>query len=453
MPLDLDAIGDRFAEQPAAIFPSETLSFADLVDRVRVRVRRLTAHGVTAGDRVGVVCGRDSETIVSILSVYELGCALLPLGSDAPPPARERLVAAFRARWVMEEGGPVEVVSGEPPAAAGPVVLALASSGSTGAPKLALVSAPQLRARRDLFSRRHGFRTDDRTLVLFPLHHAGGMHLLVASVSEGAGLVFAPSSHPRTVVRACAEHGITSLPGPPSLFEMLVRHSSDERHSLAGLRYARSTAAHLPLETHRAFTEAFEIPLWQSYGASEAGGICVNATGAAHDGRLALGAVVEGVEVRICDENGAELPDGAVGEMVVRSPAVALGYQAPSDGGSRIQDGCFFTGDLGERIDGLLYFRGRSKLLINVGGLKVDPLVVEEALRRHPYVEDAAVVAHASPSRDVVKAIVVAREPVGLQTLTDFCSRELAPHEVPRLVEFRATLPRDTIGKLQREQL
>lgn len=453
MPLDLDAIGERFAGSPAAIFPSETVSFADLVERVRVRVRRLTARGVTANDRVGVVCGRDADTIVSVLAALELGCALLPLGADAPAAARERLVATFRARWVVEEGEPVEAVSGQPPAAAGPVVLALASSGSTGAPKLALVSAPQLRARRDLYARRQGLRHGDRTLILFPLQHAGGMHLLVASINEGAGLVFAPSSHPRTVLRTCAEQGITSLPGPSSLFEMLVRYGSPERRSLAGLRFARSLAAYLPLEIHRAFTEAFGIPLWQSYGASETGGICVNATGAARDGRLALGAPVKDVEVRVCDEHGGELPDGRVGEMVVRSPGVALGYEGPSDAASRIQDGCFFTGDLGERIDGLLYFRGRSKLLINVGGYKVDPLVVEEVLRRHPLVEDAVVVAHASASRDVVKAIVVAREPVDFESLTDLCSRELDPHEIPRLVEFRASLPRDTIGKLQREKL
>ncbi len=416
-------------------------------------MQELVAQGVTRGDRLGVVCGRGADTIVSILAVYELGCALLPLAEDAPAGARERLVATFRAAWVVEAGKVVRVVSGDSPVAAGPVALALASSGSTGSPKLALVSREQLRARRDMYVSRHESSSADRTLVNFPLHHAGGMHLLLASVSEGAGLVFAPNSHPRTVVRTCADQGVTLLPGPVTLFELLVRHHSDDATSLEGLRFARSTAANLPLETHRAFTEAFRIPLWQSYGASETGGICNNRSGAAHGGRLALGEPLEGVEVRVCDERGAELPEGGVGEMVVRSPGVALGYAGSSDGGSRIQDGCFFTGDLGARIDGLFYFHGRSKLMINVGGLKVDPIEVEEVLRRHPLVEDAAVVSHASAIREVVKAIVVTREPVAPEVLMDFCSRELAPHQVPRLVEFRAALPRNAIGKLERARL
>jgi acyl-CoA synthetase (AMP-forming)/AMP-acid ligase II len=452
MLFDIDAIGNRFAERPAAIFPSGTLSFAELAERVRARVRDLVAHGVTADDRVGVVCGRDADTIVSILSIYELGSALLPFGAELPAPAGERLVASFRAGWVVEEGQPVRVVSGASPAAAGAVVLALASSGSTGTPKLALISVPQLRARDGLYTPERRFGGEDRTLMTLPLPHASGMHFLVASVRLGAGLVFAPNSHPRTVVRACAEQGVTVLPGPPMVFDLLAQHQSEDRAALAGVS-ARSGAGGLSLETHRAFTDAFQIPLWQFYGASEAGTVCVNCSGASHGGRMALGPADEDVEVRVCDERGAELPDGEVGELVVRSPRVALGYAGASEGGSRIEDGCFFTGDLGERIDGLFYFSGRSKLLIDVAGHKVDVFEVEEVLRRHPSVEDAAVVAHASASRDVVKAIVVVREPVGVEALTDFCSRELAPYQVPRLVEFCSELPRNELGKLQRERL
>jgi long-chain acyl-CoA synthetase len=296
------------------------------------------------------------------------------------------------------------------------------------------------------------FGRDDRTLMTLPLSHASGMHFLIASVRAGAGLVFAPNAHPRTVVRACADHGVTVLPGPPTLFELLARQHSADWPFLARV-CARSGAGGLSLATWRAFTDTFRIPLWQFYGASETGTVCVNRSGACDGERMALGAAEPGVDVRVCDERGAELPDGEVGELVVQSAGVALGYAGASGGGSRIQDGCFFSGDLGQRIDGLYYFCGRSKLLIDVAGYKVDVFEVEDVLRSHPSVTDAAVVAHASASRDVVKAVVVVHEPVEVEALTDFCTRALAPHQVPRLVEFRSELPRNEIGKLQRERL
>ncbi|MBW2236166.1 MAG: AMP-binding protein, partial [Deltaproteobacteria bacterium] len=303
MPLDLEALGNRWADRPAVIFPSDALSFAGLAERVLACARDLAGHGVSAGDRIGLVCGLDADTVVSILAAQELGCVLLPLGADAPSAARERVLATFRPAWVVEGGEP-SAVGSSAVTSGGPEVLALTSSGSTGAPKLALVTASQLRARADLYIRRCRLSSDDRTLMIYPPHHAGGMHALLVSLSVGSALVFPASAHPRTVVRTCAAQGVTCLPGPATLFELLVRHRSNDWPSLPCLRLARSGTANLPLETHRAFTEGFQIPLWHSYGASEAGPICVNRSGAAHDGRLALGAPLAGVEVRVCDEHG-----------------------------------------------------------------------------------------------------------------------------------------------------
>jgi long-chain acyl-CoA synthetase len=276
---------------------------------------------------------------------------------------------------------------------------------------------------------------------------------LLASLSVGASLVFPASAHPRSLIRTCAAEGVTLLHGSATLFDLMVRSRRADWPELDGVRFARANAAGLSLETQRAFTEAFGIALWQSYGASESGGICVNRSGASHDGMLALGAAGPGVEVRICDEQGRELPDGEVGEIVADSPGVALGYEGDAGSGSRIHPGRFFTGDLGERRDGLFYFRGRSKLLINVAGRKVDPIEVERTLMRHASVADAAVVAEAAPSHEVVKAIVVARTPVEPEELMEFCGRELAPYKVPRRIEFRSALPRNAIGKLSRERL
>lgn len=458
MALDLDLLEERFAGRTAARFPDESLTYAGLADRARVRAGELRARGIRSGQRTALVCAQSADTIVSIVALLELGSAFLPIGREAPAPDRSRLAAAFRAAWLVESGKPTPMASDSAEQAergpdAGPEVLALASSGSTGRPKLALISGSQLRFRMKQKCSSHDIRRDDRSLAAFPLEHAGGLQLLLASLSQGAGLVFPASAHPRSVIRTCAAEGVTLLHGSATLFDLMVRSRRADWPGLDSVRFARSAAAGVSLETQRAFTEAFGIPLWQSYGASESGGICVNRSGASHGGMLALGAAGSGVEVRICDERGRELPDGEVGEIVATSPGVALGYEGDPGSGSRIQRGRFFSGDLGERRDGLFYFRGRSKLLINVAGRKVDPIEVERTLMRHASVAEVAVVGEAARGHEVVKAIVVTREPVEPEALMDFCGRELAPYKVPRRIEFRPSLPRNEIGKLNRERL
>jgi long-chain acyl-CoA synthetase len=455
--LDLDALVERFGARSAARFPAEDLSYAQLVDRARVRAGAFRARGVRRGQRAALICGQDSDTIVSLVALLELGSPFVPIGRAAPAPDRRRLAQAYGAAWQVEGGEPAptgcDAREGRRGPDGEPEALALASSGSTGRPKLALLSASQLRSRNAQKCRSHDIRRDDRSLGVFPIEHTAGVQLLLASLSRGASLVFPPSAHPRSVVRTCADQGVTLLHGSATLFDLLVRGRRADWPGLDGVRFARSTAAGLSLETHRAFTEAFGIPLWQTYGASETGGICVNPDGAFHDGKLALGSADPEVDVRICDERGRELPDGEVGEIVAASAGLALGYEGDPGTGSRIHEGRFFSGDLGERRDGLFYFRGRSKLLINVGGKKVDPLEVEQVLRRHPSVEDSAVVAEAAPGHQAVKAIVVARQPVDPGELMEFCGRALAPYKVPRRVEFRSALPRNAIGKLSREHL
>jgi len=456
--LDLDLLEGRFATRAAAQFPDGALTYAGLVDRARVRVGELRARGLEPGQRTALICRQNADTIVSIVSLLELGSPFLPIGHVAPAPDRSRLAAAYRAAWLVEDGKPTP--TGRDDAREGrrgpdgePEALALASSGSTGRPKLALLSQSQLRSRMTQKCRSHDIQRNDRNLGVFPIEHTAGLQLLLASLNQGSGLVFPNSAHPRSVLRTCADEGVTLLHGSATLFDFIVRSRRADWPGLDAVRFARSTAVGLSLETHRAFTEAFGIPLWQTYGASEAGGICVNRDGASHDGVLALGAAGLGVDVRICDERGRELPDGEVGEIVASSPNVALGYENDPGTGSRIHQGHFFSGDLGERRNGFFYFRGRSKLLINMAGKKVDPFEVEQILLRHPSVEDVAVVAEAAPGHEAVKAIVVAREPVEPEALMDFCGRELAPHKVPRRIEFRSALPRNAIGKLSRERL
>jgi long-chain acyl-CoA synthetase len=278
--------------------------------------------------------------------------------------------------------------------------------------------------------------------------------VLLGSLAAGACLVFPDSSHPRAVAGLVERESVALLPAAPVFFELCARTRGIAPRAFASVRACISVGSALGEEAHCVFTATFGAPLWQSYGASETGPVCLNTGGEVSDGVLALGRPCAGVEVSLLDDAGLAVAPGEVGEIAVRSPAVALGYAGEHDGASRIADGCFYSGDLGRRDGEMLYFAGRRKLLIATAGRKVDPLEVERVLRAHPDVADAAVVAEpVSGSQDVVKAIVVARRPLDPGALTAFCAASLAPYKVPRRFEFRAALPRDPLGKLARARL
>ncbi|MFN0151732.1 MAG: class I adenylate-forming enzyme family protein [bacterium] len=391
------------------------------------------------------------------------------------------------------------------------IALALPSSGSTGTPKLILISPSQLRERIELRARSIGLRENERMLAVIPFDHGYGFtNVMLGTLAHGMSLVIVEtpdprqSPHPRAVIDALHLYEATLMPAPPILLDLMTRFARSDRadagregaraggiasaRQRAGagvsaralmplsLRAAISVGSALSREVHAAFTETFGVPLWQSYGASEVGPAIINKSGVADGDLLALGEPVDGVEVWICGESGEPLADGEEGEIVIRSPGIAHGYEDDADGAliasSRFEGGVFFTGDFGVREDGAFRFRGRRKVMIAVSGRKVDPIEVEAVLMRHEGIADAAVTAHIEPGgREVVKAIVVARavraadaaqaagaaaaspSPLGAIDVTDFCVRHLAAYKVPRIVEFRESLPRNALGKLLRARL
>jgi acyl-CoA synthetase (AMP-forming)/AMP-acid ligase II len=482
--LDLEALAARRGDASAVVGAGGAISYAALAERVTARAAEMRRDTSRGGARSLLRCRRDLATIVDALALLALERAVLPCSDAATPDECAALAAAFDAT---------------PSGAA----IALPSSGSTGAPKLVLKSAAQIRAAMEIFARSVALDSSDRVMALVPFEHTYGfVCVLLGTLARGGAIVLPAAGdpretpHPRAILETIRRNEATLFPASAQFFDLLVRFekASDAEGAAARLplRAAISVGSALARRVHAAFTEAFDVPLWQSYGASEAGPVCLNTTGVADGELLALGAPCEGVEVSIrasggapreevggpyeCADSGGSAiraeddrddeaddrgpcADGEEGEIVVRSPAVGIGYAGAHGvvdrvGESRIASGgVFFTGDLGRREHGTIFFSGRRKLFISVSGRKVDPYEVEEVLRAHPRVADAAVTAHASAGHEVVKAIVVPRGPLDPVDAIDHCARWLAAHKVPRVIELREALPRNELGKLQRDRL
>ncbi len=271
----------------------------------------------------------------------------------------------------------------------------------------------------------------------------------------GGTHVFATTNAPDALEAEMATHGATILGAVPATVHLLVEQ---ERPNPTGLRlrFIRTGAAYLPDSVGDAAARRYGAMTIQEYGSSEGGAMIGTPRGGAPHG--SIGIPYPGVAARIADEAGADVPEGEVGELLIRTPGAMLGYHNDPEATARtLRDGWIWTGDLARRDrDGFYHLEGRRALRISVSGYKVAPEEIEAVLSQHPGVREVAALGAPDAARgEVVRAVIVPHgEPPAIGDLRRFCRARLAPHKVPRLWEFRAmSLPRSPLGKPLRHLL
>ena len=394
-----------------------TLTYAQLDQAVSGVAARLAAEGVSAGDRVSTTLPPGVAFVVLLHALPRLGAALAPRDPRAPADPSGLLVS--RPVDGTGEAGP-----SRPDVPADEVHTVIRSSGTTGTPKaIELTYANHVAAAaasRDAL----GTDEDDRWLCPLPLHHVGGLNVLVRTAIHRTTVIV----HERfdaARVRAALEGGEATL---VSLVPTMLARLRDAGLGRApGLRAVALGGGPVP-PALLDWAAAAGIPVVPVYGMTET---CSQVV-AGIPGRA-----LEGVALSVADD----------GEILVRGPMVARAALSP--------DGWLHTGDRGRLdADGLLHLDGRLKDLIVTGGENVAPLTVEAALASHPAVSDAGVAGRPDPEwGEAVVAYVVLREDTAEAELVAWCRARLARHEVPKRVESVAELPRNAAGKLLRDRL
>jgi malonyl-CoA/methylmalonyl-CoA synthetase len=444
------------------------LSYGALAAATRRAAGQLFGAGLRAGDRVLVSAAASLELVVAHVACLRLGLVVVPantayraaelahLVGDARPraaiaddPARaDALRAADPALRVVAPA--LDLPDAEPPPldAAAPTAPALIgyTSGTTGRPKGAVLSHANLLASVESLRLAWRWSADDRLALALPLFHMHGLGVgLHGTLHAGASAILVPQFDPDAVVRAIARFRATLFFGVPTMYHRLV--AAGAASDLAALRLCVSGSAALPADLHAAFERASGQRILERYGMTETAMLVSNP----HDGERRPGTVglpLPGVELRIT---------GAPAQIEVRGPNVFAGYWERPDANAEAftSDGWFRTGDLGE-LDGAGYLRitGRAKELIISGGYNVYPREVEDALRAHPAIADAAVVG--TPSEEwgeLVTAYVESAAPPDLAELRAFLADRLAPYKQPRLLHALDALPRNALGKVQKHRL
>jgi len=289
-----------------------------------------------------------------------------------------------------------------------------------------------------------------------PIFHVHGLFVATNVImAAGASMIFLPRFDPAEV--AALMDRATVLMGVPTFYTRLLDSPALTREATQRMRLFVSGSAPLLAETHRAFEARTGHAILERYGMTETG---MNTSNPCEGARVpgTVGPPLPGVEVRIVEpETGRPLPQGEIGMIEVKGPNVFQGYwRMPEKTAQEFRDGWFVTGDLG-LIDenGYVAIVGRGKDLIITGGLNVYPKEVETAIDALPGVVESAVVGAPHPDfGEGVVAVVVRSDPaLDEAAITSGLAERLARFKQPKRVVFRDALPRNTMGKVQKQKL
>lgn len=491
-----DALARHAAARPNApfLFAPETgrvLTYAELGRQARLLARFLAAMRLAKGDKVGLFLHNAYQTATLFLGSMMGGYVCAPFNllaqrsqlayvlahSDCKILFTAREYEARVADALPPTGGPEVIVIDPdapelflaqrlpafdaPPLAASDPALLMYTSGTTGTPKGALLTHANLVASARSVSGWHDLGPDDRVLSALPLYHINGQCIAtISTLYSGGGIVMPHRFSVHEWWTLVDRYQVTWINMVPTIIAYLLNAAAPgPGRRYPNVRFGRSASAPLPPEQHQAFEQTFGIPVIEAMGMTE----CASTVFAnpQDPGRRKYGSpgVPCGVEAKVIDAEGRELPQGKAGEILLRGANVMQGYyKAPELTRAAIDRGGWLrTGDLGYRdADGFYFITGRLKELIIKGGENIAPREIDEALLRHPAVLEAAAVGIPDPDygQEILACVVLKPGQQSSEAeLREFCLRELGKYKTPKFIRLIDELPKGPSGKVQRLKL
>ncbi|MCU1502597.1 MAG: acyl-CoA synthetase (AMP-forming)/AMP-acid ligase [Ilumatobacteraceae bacterium] len=486
-------------EHVAIVSRNRETTYATLRDQVaRLRGGR-AAIGVGAGDRVALLCGNGRFFVEAYLAVAGLGAVTVPLNPTSPAPEIEREIVTVAAKvvlvdpvaaqaWTAVDRARVptvehvvatepgtqgaafadstfaELVTAEPLGVVDvdedTLAALIFTSGTAGSPRAAMLSHGNLLGNLNQSRSAAGeLYPEDVIYGVLPLFHIFGLNVVLGTgLQRGATVVLVQRFDPSTAIDTIRDRKISVIFGAPPLWLSFSQFDEAPADSFSGVRLALTGAARMPEDAIRRLKDRFGIELAEGYGLTEASPVVTSSAGQEiRPG--SVGKAVQGLQVRIVDEQGEDVLVGDTGEIWVKGPNVFMGYLDDPQQTARVltADGWLRTGDIAlADEDGYLYLVDRAKDLIIVSGFNVYPAEVEEILAEHPAVHEVGVVGVPHPhTGEAVKAFVVPADgkSVDEDTLIDWCQDHLARYKCPSKILFVDVLPRNVNGKLLRVAL
>lgn len=367
-------------------------------------------------------------------------------------------VLSFKELLKQSSGDPIQV----PVSADKDLALLQYTGGTTGFAKGVMLThsnlvANTLQTKLWFYRSRQGM---ERYMAALPFFHVFGLTVLLnQAVALGGTLILVPRFEINQVLQTIHKKKPTVFPGAPTMYVAIINHQAIGSYDLSSINVCISGAASLPLEVQTRFETITGGKLIEGYGLTEASPV-THANNIWEKRKTgSIGIPFPDTDAKIVQPDTLEeVPLGEIGELAVKGPQVMKGYwNQPEETYKCLKDGWLLTGDLGRMDeDGYFYILDRRKDLIIAGGYNIYPREVEEILFEHPDVEEAIVAGIFDPYRgETVKAYIVPRAGAvpDADELKQWCKEKLAAYKVPRVYEFRDSLPKTLAGKVLRRKL
>jgi acyl-CoA synthetase (AMP-forming)/AMP-acid ligase II len=404
-----------------------------------------------AADRlIGIALADATAFLEALLGVWRAGRVPVLLDPDLTDAERAQVAHRLGIVHLIHGGADHLAPTGacrRPEAVPAESALIKLTSSSTGLPKGILVTQAQLLAEAAVLSAAFGLRAATRSLAVIPLAHSYGFgNLVLPLLTQGAPLVAGDPFDPRSTLRQAERAAVEVLPLVPLQVDLLSR-LSDPPPLPASLRQVIAAGAPLPAPVAERFRRVYRLGVTRFYGTSETGPIaCGEALSSESPTAPGSGRPMPGVQIEVLAE-----ADETVGQLQVRSPAVAEGYYPDSD--PVLGGGAFLTDDLGHVDGGELSLCGRRSRRINVAGRKVQPEEVERVLATIPGVQGAVVLGLQHGSTEEVVALVAGADGLLAADLRRACRAVLSAHKVPHRIVVVPAMPHTLRGKVDLQRV
>jgi long-chain acyl-CoA synthetase len=488
---------DQLIEQHATINPDGSsigsekgiYSYKELNGRINRLTNSFLDAGITQADRIGILLMNQEEFVFTYYACMRVGAVSVPMNpvlssrelqvilSDCQPKiivTNESLLGkisqldlAFKPillnvddphsfKAFLDSGNENAYISTNTPEEA----TIIYTSGTTGLPKGAILTHSNLLSNAETFAKTMSMNSQERTLIVAPVFHSAAQTCcLNATVcSGGYNYLLERWESSTKTLKTMEQEQISFFFGPPTMYTYMLQDPNLETYHLR-LRIAFSGAAPLPIEIFNKWKELFGFEIVEGYGLSETSPVVTINPPQGLKKPGSIGIPIEHVQVKIMDQEGTELPDGQVGELVVKGPNVMKGYwQKHVETASVMHEDWFHTGDMGRKDeDGYFYIVDRKKDMINRAGFKVYPREVEEVIYQYPAILEVAVVGIPDPERgEEIKAFITLKDGHPAPTLYElqtFCKEYLASYKVPKILEILDQMPKTVSGKILKTKL
>lgn len=482
----------KYGERTFLIFENEEVSYASLEATSNALAHGLIGRKAKTGVNVAFLLPNIPEWLITFFGIVKAGATALPINSLLKAEEIRFILQDSQAQllitipqfvdmiqnlrmdlpdlrevFVLDEEAPRGTKSYEellsedttPPSVeikSSDIACILYTSGMTGRPKGAMLTHHNYLVNAKQIVQHLEFTERDRMLNVLPMFHVNAQLVtFIAPLYAGAAMILMRGFSPRQFLPGLDRHKATCFTAVPTVYAILNELPDAEEYDLSHLRFCICGAAPMSVNVFEHFESKYKTKIIEGYGLSEA--TCACSTNPIRGKRKigSIGRPLPGVEMKVVDDNGQNVPTGTEGEIIVRGEMVMVGYlHDEQTTAATLRDGWLYTGDIGYvDEDGFFFIRGRKKDMIIRGGENIYPREIEEVLIQHVQIKEAVVIGKPDPiwGEEVIAYVVaIGPERPSRTQLIDHCRRHLADFKCPTSIVFVEELPKTAMMKVRR---